>query len=85
MRVLLLLILVAVASALGVVYMKHRTRMLFAEFQREQQVIDVYEEELAQLQLEQNTWSERSRIERAARTSLGMAFPARESVISIKP
>jgi cell division protein FtsL len=85
MRVLLLLILIAVASALGVVYMKHRTRMLFAEFQREQQVVDAYEEELAQLQLEQHTWSERSRIERAARGSLGMAFPARESVISIKP
>jgi cell division protein FtsL len=85
MRVLLLLIFIAVASALGVVYMKHRTRMLFAEFQREQQVIDVYEEELAQLQLEQNTWSERSRIERAARSNLDMVFPARESVISIKP
>jgi len=84
-RVLLLLILVAVGSALGVVHMKYRTRMLFSDFQQIQQSLDVYEEELAQLQLEQNTWSDRSRIEKVARSQLGMDFPMRGSIISIKP
>lgn len=85
MRTLLLLVAVAVASSLGVVYTKYRSRMLFAEIQRLEQSLDEYEEELGQLQLEQNTWAEHSRIERLARTQLGMVLPPRESIIYIKP
>jgi cell division protein FtsL len=81
----LLLVAVAVASSLGVVYTKYRSRMLFAEIQRLEQSLDEYEEELGQLQLEQNTWAEHSRIERLARTQLGMVLPPRESIIYIKP
>jgi cell division protein FtsL len=85
MRSLLLLIAIAVISALGVVYTKYRSRMLFAEVERLQQSLEAYEEELGQLQLEQNTWAEHSRIERLARARLGMMLPARESTIYIKP
>jgi cell division protein FtsL len=82
---LLLLIAVAVASALGVVYMKYRTRMLYAEVQRLQQVVDAYEEEWGQLQLEQNTWAEHGRIERMAGARLKMILPPQESIIYIQP
>jgi cell division protein FtsL len=85
MRFLLVLIAVAVASALGVVYTKYRSRLLFAEVQRLEQSLDAYEEEWGQLQLEQNTWAEHSRIERMARTRLGMVLPSREATIYIKP
>lgn len=85
MRALLVLVAIAVASALGVVYTKYRSRMLFAEVQRLEQELDAYEEEWGQLQLEQNTWAEHSRIERLARARLGMALPSRESTIYIKP
>lgn len=85
MRTLLLLVAIAVASSLGVVYTKYRSRMLFAEIQRLEQALDDYDEELGQLQLEQNTWAEHSRIERLARTQLGMVLPPRESIIYIKP
>lgn len=85
MRTLLLLIVIAVASALGVVYTKYRTRMLFADVERLQQALDAYEEEWGQLQLEQNTWAEHSRIEKMARSGLGMMLPTRESTIYIKP
>lgn len=85
MRTLLLLIAIAVASALGVVYTKYRTRMLFADVERLQQALDAYEEEWGQLQLEQNTWAEHSRIEKMARSRLGMMLPPRESTIYIKP
>jgi cell division protein FtsL len=85
MRTLLLLIAIAVASALGVVYTKYRTRMLFADVERLQQALDAYEEEWGQLQLEQNTWAEHSRIEKMARSRLGMMLPTRESTIYIKP
>jgi cell division protein FtsL len=84
-RTLLLLVAIAVASSLGVVYTKYRSRMLFAEIQRLEQALDDYDEELGQLQLEQNTWAEHSRIERLARTQLGMVLPPRESIIYIKP
>ncbi len=85
MRILLLLITVAVASALGVVYTKYRSRMLFAEVQRLELALDAYEEEWGQLQLEQNTYAEHSRIEKMARARLGMVLPARESTIYINP
>ncbi|MEW6038359.1 MAG: cell division protein FtsL [Pseudomonadota bacterium] len=82
---ILLLSVVAVCSALGVVYAKYRTRMLFAEVQRLELALNQYDVELGQLQLEQNTWAEHGRIERLARSRLGMTLPARESIIYIKP
>ena len=85
MRILLVLIVIAVTSALAVVNMKYRTRLLFADYQRLQQGIDFYEEEWAHLQLEQTTWAERSRVERLAREQLGMEIPSKGSVISVKP
>ncbi|MGX2039133.1 cell division protein FtsL [Methylocaldum sp. MU1018] len=85
MRFLLILLAIAVASALCVVYTKYRSRMLFAEIQRLEQELDAYDEEWGQLQLEQNTWAEHSRIEKLAHGRLGMLLPARESVIYIKP
>lgn len=85
MRTLLLLIFIAVGTALAVVYTKYRTRLLFAEVQRLEQVLDDYEEEWGQLQLEQNTWAEHSRIERMTQTRLGMVLPFRESIIYLNP
>lgn len=85
MKSLLLLLLIVVASSLGVVYTKFRSRMLFAEIQRLEQELEAYEVEWGQLQLEQNTWAEHSRIERLARSRLGMILPQRESIIYIKP
>ncbi|MBS1214733.1 MAG: cell division protein FtsL [Proteobacteria bacterium] len=85
MRSLLVLLVFVVASALGVVYTKYRSRMLFAEIQRLEQELDTYEVEWGQLQLEQNTWAEHSRIERLARTKLGMELPQRELTIYVKP
>lgn len=85
MRSLVVLLVILVASALGVVYTKYRSRMLFAETQRIEQELEAYEVELGQLQLEQNTWAEHSRIEKLARGKLGMAMPQRNSIIYIKP
>ena len=85
MRMFLLLVAIAVASALGVVHMKYRTRLLFSEIQRLQQINEAYDETLAQLQFEQNRWAERERIERQARDHLGMDLPDPSNMISIKP
>ena len=85
MRSLAVLLVILVASALGVVYTKYRSRMLFAEIQRIEQELEAYDVELGQLQLEQNTWAEHSRIEKLAHGRLGMAMPQRDLVIYIKP
>ncbi len=83
MRSTLLLVGVLILSALGVIYAKYRSRMLFTEIQRLEQALEGFDVELGQLQLEQNTWAEHSRIERLARTRLGMSLPARESIVYI--
>jgi len=85
MKLLVGLLMLVVLSALGVVYTKYRSRMLFAEIQKLELELDLYEMEWGQLQLEQNTWSEHSRIERLARTRLGMTLPERNAIIYIKP
>jgi len=82
---MLMLVVVAVVSALGVVHMKYRTRLLFSEVQRQQQINEAYDEELAQLQFEQNKWSEREIIEKAAQSQLGMSLPEPTAIISITP
>jgi cell division protein FtsL len=79
------MLILVLASALGVVYTKYRSRMLFAEIQRLEQELEASDVELGQLQLEQNTWAEHSRIEKLARGRLGMVLPPRESVIRINP
>lgn len=85
MRLLILMVAIAMASALGVVHMKYRTRLLFSEIQRLQQVNEVYDEAYAQLQFEQNRQTDRERIEREARARLGMTVPDPATIISIKP
>lgn len=85
MRSMALLLAILVASALGVVYTKYRSRMLFAEFQRIEQDLEASESELSQLQLEQNTWAEHSRIEKLAHSKLGMVMPQRNLIVYIKP
>lgn len=85
MRSLVFLLIVLVGSALGVVYTKYRSRMLFAEIQRIEQELEAYEVEFGQLQLEQNTWAEHSRIEKLAHLKLGMTMPQRDLIDYIKP
>ncbi|HLF98617.1 MAG TPA: cell division protein FtsL [Methylococcaceae bacterium] len=84
MRILFLAALVAI-SAIGVVYAKHRARVLFVEVQKLEQEIEALQTEWGQLRLEQNTWAEHGRIERIARSRLGMEMPERKSIVYLKP
>ena len=79
------MVVIAMASALGVVHMKYRTRLLFSEIQRLQQANEAYDEAYALLQFEQNRQADRERIEREARARLGMTVPDPATIISIKP
>ncbi len=71
----LLLIGVAVFSAVGVVYARHESRRAFIELTRLETERDELNIDFGRLQLEQATWSETNRIEQIARGPLGMVFP----------
>ena len=88
----LLLLLVAIACALGVVTSQHKARKLFVELQKEKDRAQQMEVEWGQLQLEQSTWAMPARVEKIAAVKLQMQLPKsaqiqfiRSSFVSSKP
>lgn len=72
-RILLAVLIMAVmSSAIGVIYAKHRNRMLYFELTRLQRQQDELNVNWGRLQLEQSTWATHSRIENIARKKLDM-------------
>jgi cell division protein FtsL len=87
LRGLLLFVLVAgvIASAIGVVYARHRHRQAFIQLSALERQRDELNIEFGRLQLEQATWAETNRIDQIARTQLGMKFPESADVVVLKP
>ena len=81
---LALLTVVAMACALTVIELRHRSRLLFAELQTVTRERDVLNTEWGQLLLEQGAWSEQRRVEETARARLGMALPLGEQVVVVR-
>ncbi len=79
-----LLLLAVLASALSVVYAKHRSRVLFVQLQGLQEQRDQLHESWGRLQLEQATWATHSRVESVARGRLGMRLPSPASVTMVR-
>lgn len=85
-RVLLaVLILACIASAIGVIYARHRHRVLFDEVTRLERARDELNVEFGRLQLEQATVAESNRIDQIARVRLGMKFPEAADVVVVRP
>lgn len=84
-RLVFFLLLLFLGSALSVIYSKYQARLLFVEMQQLQKDLDDYEVEWGQLQLELTTLAEHNRVERLARTRLGLIMPRREQIIYLKP
>jgi cell division protein FtsL len=84
---LLLIVLLActIASAIGVVYMRHRHRQLFVELSRLEHNRDELNIEFGRLQLEQATWAESKRVDQVARERLGMKFPETGDIVVVRP
>ncbi len=82
---LALLVLGAVASAIGVVYARHRHRLAFIQLSGLERARDELNIEFGRLQLEQATWAEANRIDQIARSQLGMKFPEGAEIVVIKP
>jgi cell division protein FtsL len=80
MRITILVVFV-VLSALGVVYTKYNSRLLFGEIQHLQTRVEQAETERGNLQLEYTTLAGRYELERKAKLQLGMIFPEPASII----
>ena len=84
---LLLVVLLActIASAIGVVYMRHRHRQLFVELSRLEHARDELNIEFGRLQLEQATLAQATRVDQEARGRLGMKFPEAADIVVVRP
>ena len=82
---MVVLILGSIASAIGVVYARHRHRLLFVELSQLEKVRDELNIEFGRLQLEQATVAESNRIDQIARVRLGMKFPEAGDVVVVRP
>jgi cell division protein FtsL len=70
-----LLIVLATASALGVIASQHEARKLRNAFEREQNRAQSLDVEWGRLQLEQSSLADHRRVEKIAREKLNMAPP----------
>ena len=82
--VVLLLLIAVCASAIGVVYARQQSRLLFGELVRLNNERDDLKSEFGRLELEQATWAEPNRIEQVARGQLGMFNPPPAATVLIK-
>ena len=82
---LAVLVLANIASAIGVVYARHRHRVLFDEVTRLERARDELNVEFGRLQLEQATWAQANRIDQVARERLGMKFPEAADIVVVRP
>ncbi len=82
---LAVLVLANVATAIGVVYARHRHRVLFVELSKLERQRDELNIEFGRLQLEQATVAESTRIEQVATARLGMKFPEAGDVVVVRP
>ena len=74
-RVNLLLLALLIACGVSLVTSRHQSRKLFVDLERARADARNFEIEYGQLQLEQSTWAMPARVEKIARTSLGMELP----------
>lgn len=79
------LLVLVLASAMGVVYAKYESRTLFGRLQRLRAERDALNVEWGRLELEEGTLGTHSRVERLARTRLGMHRPGIGSVVFVRP
>lgn len=76
------LVAAVVGTAVGVVWLRQQSRVLFVESNRLAHERDNLDFEFGRLQLEQATWAENNRIEQIARDRLGMVSSgATETVV----
>lgn len=72
-----------VATAMGIVYSKHESRMVFKSMRAMQDGIDQARIEWGRLQIEESTLARFGRIEEIATSSLGMRMPEHNEIRTV--
>ena len=80
---LALLLTMVISSALTVVYVKHESRILFAELRNTQKLQDQEVIEWGRLQLQNSTLATHSNVESRARKILKMRLPEKVQVVQL--
>lgn len=83
-KVLIVVGVLVVLSALSVVYVKDLNRRLFIQYQAEQVRNNQFDVEWGQLLLEQSTWATQARVQAIAQQKLEMIFPSQNEIIMLK-
>ncbi|MDE1893079.1 MAG: cell division protein FtsL [Xanthomonadaceae bacterium] len=74
------LLLAVIATALGVVWTRHESRVLFVSLTTMQNQRDALNIEYGKLELEQATYAEPRRVDDEARQQLGMVDPSPQDI-----
>ena len=77
--------LAVLASAVQVIYARHKARELFVRLEKLNSERDSLEMEWGRLQLEQSYWSSHAFVERVANTKLQMTLPQTRDVRIVRP
>lgn len=80
---LMLLIILVTGSALTVVYVKHESRVLFAELRQLQKSQDQQLIHWSRLQLQNTTLITQANVEAMARKKLGMVLPEHVQIVTL--
>ncbi len=80
----LVLLTAVLASAIAVVWVRHEARAQFVELTQLQNQRDDLNVDFGRLELEQATWADPARIDRVARSQLGMVHPQAKDIELIR-
>ena len=83
--ILIIVLLANVSTALGVVYMRHESRLLAVELSALESQQDEGLAEWSRLQIEQGWLADASHIEKKARGALQMQQPEKTQILVIRP
>jgi cell division protein FtsL len=82
---LLACLLLILGSAISVVYLAQKSRLLFAELETSRKAQYQLDTRWNRLILERSTLLSPANVERVARKKLGMALPVPENVVVVRP
>lgn len=80
---LMLLIVLVTGSAMTVIYVKHESRVLFAELRKVQKQQDQQLIHWSRLQLQNSTLITQANVENMARKKLGMVLPENIQIVTL--
>jgi cell division protein FtsL len=78
-----IVIALLVASAAGVIELRHENRVAFVKLQTLQKQRDALDVEWGKLLLEEGAWAQHQRLESTARAKLGMQLPQADQIVMV--